>query len=232
MIAAAPLPVLALDQQQVMAGAAILYRERIDALNTAHVLDDDAAFHARVQRIARPLLAQAARDYPASADWPWEIHTTTDPEEHAYAMAGGKLLVSGAYVAEQGLSDAELAMVLAHEIAHAVLRHNLLEYEAAIRLEPAWAARPFAELEYAVDHDGALMAKLAPLGAEQELEADRAGLTLAARAGWPPQALAAYFHKLVQASGAPNAAGFAHPSPAARWRAARELARALTDGAR
>lgn len=228
-MAATALPVLALDQQQVMAGASVLYRERIDALRQAHVLDDDAAFHARVQRIAGPLLAQAARDYPVSADWPWEIHTTTDPEEHAYAMAGGKLLVSSAYVAQQGLSDAELAMVLAHEIAHAVLLHNLLEYEAAMQLDPGWAARPFAELEYAVDHDGALMAKLAPLGVAQELEADRAGLTLAARAGWPPHALAGYFRKLVQASSAPNAAGFAHPSPAVRWRAARELAQALSD---
>lgn len=221
---------LALDQQQVMAGAAMLYSERIADLRAAQLLDNDADFHARVQRIAQPLLAQAARDYPASAAWPWEVHTTTDAEEHAYAFAGGKLLVSSAHAAALNLSDGELAMVLAHEISHAVLRHNLREYEEALRLEPAWAARPFAELEYAVDHDGALMAKLAPLGRQQELEADREGLKLAARAGWAPTVLAGYFRKLAEASSAPNAGGFAHPSPASRWRAARELARTLARG--
>lgn len=220
-------PTFTLDQRQVMAGAAVLYNERIADLRAARLLDNDADFHARVQRIAQPLLAQAARDDPDAATWPWEVHTTTDPEEHAYAFAGGKLLVSAAHVTALQLSDAELAMVLAHEIAHAVLRHNLLEYREALRLEPAWQARPFAELEYAVDHDSALMAKLAPLGKQQELEADRAGLQLAARAGWPPHALAGYFRKLVQASSGPNMAGFAHPSPASRWRAAREAAKAL-----
>ena len=214
------------DQQQVMAGAAVLYAERMAVLRAAQLLDNDPAFHARVQRIVQPLLAQAARDYPGCAGWPWEVHTTTDPDEHAYAFAGGRLLVSSAHAAALQLTDAELAMVLAHEIAHAVLRHNLREYEEALKLEPAWAARPFAELEHAVDHDGALMAKLAPLGKQQELEADRAGLLLAARAGWPPHALAGYFRKLVQASSAPGSAGFAHPSPASRWRAARDAAQA------
>ncbi|WP_195763856.1 M48 family metalloprotease [Pseudoduganella rivuli] len=226
-VIATPVGAHALDQQQVMAGAAVLYNERIAGLRAAQLLDNDTDFHARVQRIAQPLLAQAARDYPESAAWPWEVHTTTDPEEHAYAFAGGKLLVSGAHAAALNLSDGELAMVLAHEIAHAVLRHNLQEYEAALTLEPAWATRPFAELEHAVDHDGALMAKLAPLGKQQELEADREGLKLAARAGWAPQVLAGYFRKVVQASSAPNASGFAHPSPASRWRAARDAARQL-----
>ena len=220
-------PAQALDQQQVMAGAAVLYHQRIADLRASQLLDNDAAFHARVLRLAQPLLAQAARDYPDSAGWPWEVHTTTDTEEHAYAFAGGKLLVSAAHAAALDLSDGELAMVLAHEIAHAALRHNLQEYEEAMRLQPAWAARPFAELEHAVDHDGALMAQLAPLGKAQELEADRAGLQLAARAGWPPLVLAGYFRKLAQASSAPNAAGFAHPSPASRWRAARAVAQAI-----
>lgn len=226
-----PVQPLVLDQQQVMAGAAVLYHERMDDLRAARLLDNDTAFHARVLRIVQPLLAQAARDYPETAAWPWEVHTTTDPEEHAYAFAGGKLLVSAAHAAALQLTDGELAMVLAHEIAHSVLRHNLREYEEALKLEPARTARPFAELEHAVDHDSALMAKLAPLGKLQELEADREGLKLAARAGWRPAVLAGYFRKLVQASSAPNAGGFAHPSPSSRWRAAREAADAITRNA-
>ncbi|SFU80926.1 M48 family metalloprotease [Pseudoduganella namucuonensis] len=222
-----PGPAAALSQEEVMAGAARLYRERMEELRVSRRLDADRAFHERVLRIAGPLIARAARDWPETARWDWEIHTTPDGDDHAYAMAGGKLLVSRAHARELELSDAELAMVLAHEIAHAALRHNLLEYEEAVRLEPAWAARPFAELEHAVDHDTGLMRKLAPLGILQEQEADREGMLLAWRAGWPALALARYFQKAARASSSPNFEQFAHPSPSSRWQAARELAATL-----
>lgn len=216
-----------LDQQQVMAGAAQLYGERMAALRTMQRLDHEPDFHQRVQRIARRLIAQAANDFPATAGWAWEVHTTSDDEEAAYAMAGGKLLVSSAFVQEYTLSDAELAMVLAHEIMHAVLLHNLAEFEEVLKRDPSWAQRPFAQLEYAVDHDGALMTALAPLGVEQELEADRQGLLLAWRAGWPAPALAGYYRKLVRNSHAPNQERFAHPAPTQRWQAVRALAAEL-----
>lgn len=220
-------PAAALSQEEVMAGAARLYRGRMEELRVSHRLDADSAFHERVLRIARPLIAQAARSHPETARWDWEIHTTPDGDEHAYAMAGGKLLLSRAYAHELQLSDAELAMVLGHEIAHAALRHNLIEYEEAMRLEPAWAARPFAELERAVDHDPGLMRKLAPLGMVQERAADREGMLLAWRAGWPAQALARYFRKVARASASPNFDQLAHPSPSSRWQAARALAATL-----
>lgn len=217
----------ALTQAEVMAGAERLYRERMLELQARHQLDADPAFHERVQRIARPLIAQAVREYPESAAWPWEIHTAPEDDESAYAMAGGKLMVSRAYVHKLLLTDAELAMLLAHEICHAVLRHNLLEYEEAMRIEPAWRGRPFPELQDAVDSDSALMRKLAPLGIRQEAEADREGLKLAWRAGWPASDLARYFQKLARSSHAPNFEQFAHPAPAQRWRAAQELAAGL-----
>ncbi|AKU21737.1 M48 family metalloprotease [Massilia sp. NR 4-1] len=223
-ILCAPLPAPALDQAQVEQGAARLYRERIEELRRAHSLDADPAFHARVERILLPLLAQAARDYPVSAAWSWEWHTTPDGDENAFAMAGGKLLLSREFTRRLELNDAELAMLLAHEIAHAVLLHNLREFEQAMRLDPQWAARPFAELEHAVDHDQALMRRLAPLNLQQEEEADREGLQLAWRAGWPAAKLARYFHKLSRNSYAPYLDSFAHPAPARRWQAARLLA--------
>lgn len=216
-----------LSQAQVEQGAARLYRERIEALRGAHSLDPDPAFHARVGRVLQPLLAQAARDYPFSAAWSWEWHTTIDGDDNAFAMAGGKLLVSRDFVRRLELDDAELAMLLSHEIAHAVLLHNLREFEEALRLDPQWVARPFAELEHAVDHDGALMRRLAPLNLRQEEEADREGMALAWRAGWPAARLARYFHKLSRNSHSAYQDSFAHPAPARRWQAARALAARL-----
>jgi predicted Zn-dependent protease len=115
-------------------------------------------------------------------------------------------------------------MMLAHEMLHAILQHNLQEYEEALRVEPVWRERPFEQLEDAVDNDSALMHKLAPLNYAQEIEADREGLKLVARAGWAPERAALYFKKAMRASSRPNVDSESHPSPAARWQAARELA--------
>ncbi|MBA5639779.1 M48 family metalloprotease [Duganella sp. LX20W] len=213
-----------LTQERVAAQAAGVYAVRVAALDAAGKLDPAAAFTARVRRVAAGLIAQAARDYPDTAAWPWEVHATTDPDQDADSMAGGKILVSQAYVERLELSDVELAMLLAHEIAHVVLRHNLHELEQALALDPAWAGRPLEALVDAVDHDAALMARLAPLNVAQEMEADHAGLLLAAHAGWPPERLARYYHKMMRASGRPYLDSDDHPAPARRWQAARALA--------
>lgn len=216
-----------LTQEQVAAHAAGMYASRVAVLDAAGQLDPAAAFTARVRRVAAGLIARAARDYPETASWRWEVHTSADPDQDADCMAGGKILVSQAYVERLELSDAELAMLLAHEIAHAVLRHNLRELEQALVLDPAWAGRPLAALVDAVDHDAALMARLAPLNLAQEAEADHAGLLLAARAGWPPERLALYYRKMMRASGRPYLDSDDHPAPASRWWAARALAATL-----
>jgi len=202
-----PAAAVAVTQAEVAAGAARLYGERLAGLRASHRLDTEQRFAARIERIARPLIAQAARDHPASAGFAWEIHTTPDGDPNASSMAGGLLLVGGDHVRDLELSDAELAMLLAHEIVHAALLHNLREAEEAVRIDPSWAARPYAELEYAIDHDSGLMRKLEALNAGQEAEADREGMRLAWRAGWPAEALSGYFRKLARASRTPNFAG-------------------------
>ncbi|HEY1151134.1 MAG TPA: hypothetical protein VGF27_21300 [Pseudoduganella sp.] len=220
----------AVTQEEVAAGAARLYRERIETLRAAYRLDSDERFQARVERIARPLIAQAIRDYPAAASFAWEVHTTPDGDPNASSMAGGLLLVGGEHVSDLSLSDAELAMLLAHEIAQSVLLHNLREAEEAIRLNPSWSTRPYAELEHAIDNDGALMRALGGFNAACEEVADREGMRLAWRAGWPAEALAGYFRKLARHSRSPNLTSAEHPSPNARWIAARALAQNLKPG--
>ncbi|WP_374580973.1 M48 family metalloprotease [Pseudoduganella sp.] len=217
-------------QAQVMAGAAKLYEEHLAELRAGHRLDDNPRFAARVAAIARTLVEQAKRDYPETAGWQWELHTTSDETENAFAMAGGKLLVGAAFVERLVLNDAELAMLLAHEMAHVVLLHNLREAEEALRLEPHRAARPYAELEHAIDHDYGLMRKLAQFNFVQEEEADREGMRLAARAGWKPAELARFFRKLERNSQSPNFRSLYHPSPAMRTRAANQQAAALEAG--
>ena len=218
----------AVTQDEVTAGAAKLYRVRIDELARAGMLDRDAAFLARVGRIVQGLSEQAKHDDPGAAALVWEVHVSSDADDNASCMAGGKLLLSQAYVEQLALTEAELAMVLSHEMQHAILQHNLKEYDEAVRLEPRWLAQPFSALEYAVDHDIRLMARLAGLNKEQEVEADRAGLAMAWRAGWPARALAGYFRKLENASSTGDRGSASHPAPMQRWRAARAQAELLS----
>lgn len=217
----------ALSQEEVLAGAAKLYQERITELARAGMLDRDPAFLARAGRIMQRLGEQARRDDPAAPAWSWEIHASNDADDNASCMAGGKILLSQAYVERLGLTDAELAMVISHEMQHAILLHNLKEYEEAIRLEPGWLARPFSELEDAVDNDTRLMSKLSDLNWDQEVEADRAGLAMAWRAGWRAVELAGYFRKLEQATTMSNRGSPTHPAPLLRWRSARTQADVL-----
>ncbi|WP_158568038.1 MULTISPECIES: M48 family metalloprotease [unclassified Duganella] len=213
----------ALTQQLLITRAAQVYAARLND----HVLDADASFTARVSAIAATLIARARRDYPDTAGWAWEVHTTNDPDQNADCMAGGKILVSLAYVQRLELGDAELAMLLAHEIEHAALHHNLQEYQQALKLAPRWAERPFLELEHAVDYDNDLIGQLAPTNYAQEVEADREGMLLAWRAGWPAAQLAGYFRKMYRGSAQPRLIKPDYPSPQLRWQAARELAATL-----
>ena len=212
-----------LTQELVVARAAILYADRLANLR----IDADQQFTERVRAIALPLISQAGRDHPDTARWDWEVHTTDDPDQNADCMAGGKILLSKAYIDRLQLGDADIAMMLAHEIQHAALHHNLKEYQQALRLDPGWANRPFIELEDAVDNDRDLMARLAPTNYAQEEEADREGLLLAWRAGWPAARLSAYFRKMLRASDWPRRTKADYPSPANRWQAARTLAETL-----
>ena len=219
----------ALSQEEVVAGAEKMYRKRMAELSQRFILDDDAVFLARVERVSQPLLQQAKHDYPAAAEWRWEIHTSSEPDEAAYCMAGGKLLINQNQVRNLNLSDAELAMLLSHEMQHALQQHNLKEYLEAMRLFPDWKTRPFSELEEAVDNDTALMQALSALNLNQESEADIEGMILAWRAGWRANDLAQFFKKLTRASSKPNFDSTSHPAPGRRWQAARVLAATLAD---
>lgn len=214
----------AVTREEVAAGAENLYRARLLEAQQRHELDNDQTFLVRVRNIAAGLIAEARREHPLAAELDWEIHITSAYEESASCMAGGKLLIGQNYVTELGLDDAELAMLLSHEIQHAVLEHNLKEFQEALKLEPERQRRPFPELEYAIDHDETLMSKLSEFNAAQESEADREGLLMAWRAGWPARKLADYFKKLARADPMPNFDSREHPAAARRWKAARELA--------
>jgi predicted Zn-dependent protease len=145
----------------------------------------------RLERVAPP------------ADVVWEINVTDDAEPNAFALPGGWVYVTRGLLVLLNSED-ELAGVLGHEMAHVLERH------AARRVR---AATPFAllfgvpagilgalspTLGSIVDGTGRLASSLAlaPYSRDQEREADRVGIALAARAGFDPSALASFLRTL------------------------------------
>ena len=131
-----------------------------------------------------------------------------DGSRGTFCIAGGKVLVGGQLVKGLELDDGELAMLLGHEIAHAVAGH---------RREASRAT---------MDADAAQEVRAAEIAVMQEDEADRIGMALALRAGWPAASLVSFFDKLAaqEPAGTFNSS---HPTAAARAATARARTRAV-----
>ena len=187
------------------------------------VLNTDAALLRRMRAIASRIEPQTGvfrRDAPG---WKWEVNVTTSDELNAFCMPGGKIMVYSGLVNKLRLSDDEIAVVMGHEIAHALREH------ARERVSQAMAAQAAIGLGAAVFGAGQSAADLANTGYEallatkfsrtQESEADRIGLELSARAGYDPRAGVSVWQKMMSASeGSSQSLPFlsTHPTEASR----------------
>ena len=187
------------------------------------VLNTDAAMLRRIRAIAARLEPQTGifrRDAPA---WNWEVNVTTTDELNAFCMPGGKIMVYTGLVNRLRLTDDEIAVVLGHEIAHALREHS------RERVSQAMAAQTAIGIGAALLGVGQTAASLANLGYENivatkfsrdhESEADRIGLELAARGGYDPRGGITVWEKMQNASkgsSRPPAFLSTHPTEASR----------------
>lgn len=211
-----------LSKELVARGAHKKYLKKVDELQQGQLLDTDAQFLERLNNVTNKLATQAALDYTASDNWQWEVHSSDQSDESSYCMAGGKLIISRYQVRELALNETELAMLVAHEMAHALLLHHYAEDQEALRLFPMWRHKSFEEFETAVDDDDTLVSALAELGKQQEIEADLSGMQLALKAGYPAKGLLSFFVKLSKHNAYPNFDSRSHPAPAQRLQRLRD----------
>ena len=212
-----------LSSQEVNQGAARAYREELKKAAAKGALNRNAAQVARVRAIARRLEAASGAFRPDAPRWAWETNVITSKEINAWCMPGGKMAVYTGLIDRLHVTDDELAAVMGHEIAHALREHGRERASQAMA-----QAMVISVLGAAVGASGSSM-QLAqiitdvtinlPNSREDEQEADRIGVELAARAGYDPRAAVTLWQKMARASGSgPPQFLSTHPSPENRIR--------------
>jgi predicted Zn-dependent protease len=151
----------------------------------------DAELNAMVQRVGKRIAAVAPL-----ANAQWEFVLFDDPKTvNAFCLPGGKV---GIYTGILHITQTEagLATVIGHEVAHAVARHGAERISQGLLLEMGGQALDAAMAQNAAKTRSMVMAAYGLGGAVgvalphsrmQELEADRIGLIYMARAGYDPR---------------------------------------------
>src|SRR5205085_1471153 len=187
-------------------------RSQATSRNALIAADDPLA--KRVQRVAQDLLPHAAKWNPRAKDWKWDITVIKTPAINALCMPGGKIAVFTGILDALKLTDDELAVVLGHEMAHA-LREHARARTAKITLTNVGTLAIGLVIggnvgELARQGGGLLTLKF---NRDDERDADLIGLELAARAGYDPQTGITLWEKMAQvAKGAPPTWLSTHPS--------------------
>jgi predicted Zn-dependent protease len=195
-------------------------------------LSTDAGQTAMVKRVGRRI-QQAVEEYCAKNNlsdqikgYNWEFNLIEDKQVNAWCMPGGKVAVyTGILLYTQ--NEDGLAVVMGHEIAHAIAKHGsermsqgLLVEMGGIGLSAALANKPGQTQNLFMKSYGAgtEVGVLLPFSRKQETEADRMGLIFMAMAGYDPRGAVEFWQRMSQQQqeGKPIELLSTHPSDQTR----------------
>ena len=195
---------LLISSEQVVQMAAKSYAQLKSGANEQGKLNEDPSMLRRVRAVAARIEPETAVFRPDAPAWKWEVNVISSNELNAFCMPGGKIMFYSGLINKLHLSDDEIAIVMGHEISHALREHSREQISQAI------AAQAVIGLGSALLGLGQSSTDLASAGyknfiatkfsREDESEADRMGLELAARAGYDPRAGVTLWQKMMQAS--------------------------------
>ncbi|MDY7539934.1 M48 family metallopeptidase [Undibacterium sp. RTI2.1] len=174
----------------------------------------------RLRAIAKALIPFALRWNERAPQWKWEVNLIGSKQINAYCMPGGKIAFYTGILDTLKLTDDEVAIVMGHEIAHALREHGA---ERAGKAAAANFGIKLAEIVagakgYDPNVAGSVAGGLANVGMlkfsrDDETEADVVGLDIAARAGYDPRAGIALWKKMAMVNkGAPPQWLSTHPA--------------------
>ena len=187
-----------------------------EARQKGALLPDNHPQVVRLRTIAKRLIPYSFDWNKRASQWQWEVNVLNSKELNAFCMPGGKIAFYTGILEQLKLTDDEVAMVMGHEIAHALREH------ARERMGKTSATKLGANLISGLLGLGSTGDALLNMGGqlltlkfsrENESEADLVGMELAARAGYDPRAGVSLWQKMSAASkGAPPQWLSTHPS--------------------
>ena len=169
------------------------------------------AGHPQLQRlhaIAKRLIPHAAPWNDRARQWRWEVNLIGSSQVNAFCMPGGKIAFYTGILDQLKLTDDEAAMIMGHEMAHALREH------ARERIAKTQGTNLALRLGSQLLGLGDLGNVAASLGGQlltlqfsrsDESDADLVGLELAARGGYQPSAAVSLWQKMGKASGSQQA---------------------------
>ncbi|MCK6424198.1 MAG: M48 family metallopeptidase [Burkholderiaceae bacterium] len=174
----------------------------------------------RLDAIAQRLIPFTHAWNPRAKNWKWEVSLIGAKTINAFCMPGGKIAFYHGILAQLQLDDDEVAMIMGHEMAHAVREHARERIGKTIAtrggISIAASLLGLGELGRAAADMGGQLLTL-KFGREDETEADLVGMELAARGGYNPRAGISLWQKMAAASkGAPPQFLSTHPSGTTR----------------
>jgi len=203
--------------EQVEAAAAQQFAQmQQQARQQNALLPDNHPQVVRLGTIAKRLIPYSLSWNKRASQWRWEVIALQSKDINAFCMPGGKIAFYTGILETLKLTDDEVAMIMGHEIAHALREH------ARERMGKTAATRLGANLLSGLLGLGNTGDALLNMGGqlltlkfsrEDESEADLIGMELAARAGYDPRAGVTLWQKMAAASkGAPPQFLSTHPS--------------------
>jgi predicted Zn-dependent protease len=184
-------------------------------------LSKNQAWQAQLKRVGQSIATAAAKP-----EYEWAFNVLAGKDVNAFCLPGGKVAFwEGIMPVAQ--DDAGIAVVMGHEVAHALARHG------AERMSQSMGAQLLGQGLGAVvgmvtpDYTeafsqayglGVNVAVILPWGRSQESEADQIGLILMAKAGYDPSAAVGFWERMakVKQGGGPPEFLSTHPSDETR----------------
>jgi predicted Zn-dependent protease len=202
------------------------YQDVLAQAQKQNALDRDAATVARVKNIASRLIPATGALRPDAPGWKWEMHVLSSKEVNAWCMPGGKIAVYTGLIDQLKPTDDELAAVMGHEIGHALREHGRERAsEAMVEQLGVGILGALTGVNVNLAQTIADVTISLPHSRQQETEADRIGVELAARAGYDPRAAINLWEKMQKLGGGqPPQFLSTHPSNETRIKDLQEYA--------
>jgi predicted Zn-dependent protease len=206
--------------------------QQYDQFLKEHKVSSNKEQTAMVKRVGARVQGAVERYFASSglqgqlANYQWEFNLVEDKQVNAWCMPGGKVVVYTGLL-PVAKDDAGLAVVMGHEIAHAIAEHGnermsqgLLAQMGGVALSTALSTQPAAtqQLWMSVYGVGAQYGAILPYGRMQESEADHLGLVFMTMAGYDPAVAIPFWERMAagKSGQAPPEFLSTHPSSATR----------------